>query len=424
MKTFLAFFCFTFLFLSCKEDDVSTGFENRIFNFRVDNQPADAWAIISDKEGKVLAHTRLQSDPVVLEAETTNLPEKVNVTLLRIYERYNFDHYEVNSYLDVKTGDTWDLGIRSNEPFTRSEKIGNTNFKIKNYPVSYLSSLERFSYRTYISGAEGPVSFGTSLDENEMETLDVRVTLRKNPSNILFTLHNYSNGPQYLNIPEAHTGQFQTFKYEDDFKQADHVFPVSFPEYDEVFIKVFGNPEPLPEWGHVLSYIFVQNSERKDFQLGYLNGYNSYYTDWTMKIQDRNIQMQKVGAPPAKEDFQVSLDFNVSNNQVYSFNFEYEGEFDYRISEWEKEVTKDDRKYLSTWNVYAPMGSDNNIVFNTIPEDLANLFTFLENPDSLPYKSTTLIRHFDGDGYEDILDDKFKESHDEKEGYHTYSVFK
>jgi hypothetical protein len=327
------------------------------------NEGQEQWVYISEPSGKVLDSHKCKNGEV-FELEGPATLETIDVTIF-IHNSNGSGSSSISTLLGISAGRT--LTIDGQEEFEAPEVIGTATIEIVNYHESR-------SPDASISFSNGTP--GLTLSDRSVTEIGLLATVNiySNPQELLMTGFRGGQGV-YFKVEAMLPNQNLVIDF-DSFKEYDQMIeiPAEFHEegktigyYDD------GRTYPLSS----AEYLFLYGAETS---LGYIEGYDSYYTTFNEFYGPSSITYQKRGDPARDVEFPS---FTLALNDRTPGAFRFDASFDYTYQSVTWLYTAPGQSGIS-WTVLGDARSNGrlpaiaNFIYDKYPElDLAD-FSFYE----------------------------------------------
>ncbi len=400
MKQYSLFLFLLLLIGACSDDKIVPAKGDKIITLIIDqavNTTASGdWLIIHGTDGRLLFSKLFDSGDTVIFQSDQVLDGKVNVTLFN-YTTQNLQRYfELNTYLHVPVGEVWTIKNKPIDPFYQynagnftvtaedvqadtdivlSDRFGNTN--TFEYVPPYT--------RTYVS----------------------KSNLYTDASDFLLTMRDPQDNMRYAFLPEVKATSSYSFSFA-TMNEPEIIQQVSFPMSDSFYLSVEGleDGQPRTQSGYRMLQHAEQNTSRTQINIGYLNRFSYYHTNFGIDYHDTRYQYEKWGTRADAIVLPVDAQFTITNPSVTNFAYATNSDFIRRESLWSvwTYYKNNDIRAITNWHVHGADAVEQKI--KELPPQFKTIYPDFSMDDLLHTRTSFYLSG--AVTFSDIIDSTFK----------------
>lgn len=357
--------------------------------------PEELYFFISNDQGDVLDTKKVEANNET-KLSTNAALDHVSLTLCRMNKTAIQENHVFSTFLNIPTNGEPINFIKGK--FTLGIPVGSAKISIENYTSSANSIV-------FSNGHDKYTALNTFISSKVLTgtTLITEITLLEDNSEIVICATK-SSDPVYLKLTGVKPNDDISVNF-NDFLNYSEKIDLNLTTQSSSSLMGFKNGST--ERGH---FLFVRSNVLSLPYLGYLNGYDSYYSALTSITSNGAISYEKLGSLPSAINFtQPSL--TVFAQEINNFNFSLSESYTYRVSIWSHLDTSSPNVNTFDWFVRGDTGQQKL----SIPQELLDKYSFLQM-DKLEYKSTRVIKCVDC-SYESFVKEFFSTQRENHEFY-------
>ena len=332
------------------------------------------WICITDEVGNILDEQQLVNGRS-FEMKNTFVPEYVDVTFYSLFPG-NYPRHIVSTYKDIQSMKHILIKPGEADPqISEPLPLGQATYVIHNFPTMWNTESDIYEAVNFNTGTTYDKAYVSSEVVNN--TYKAVRNIYQDPTEVLIT--SYRDGERVYSWAQAKPGEELVLDLE-NFKLYNHVLTI---------------PNP----GSVLSSTTGKNNDGSSFLLGtsspsfqdpstigYIDGFDYYFTRLSVWKNDRNFSRVKQGERVESLDF-PNYSGTVTDNNIMSFQYSESEPYSWGVGYWHLP----DHDF--TWTIHGNVNSQLKI--NFIPRVIAKNISDLTLSD-LKFFRFSLYKRLDG----------------------------
>jgi hypothetical protein len=344
------------------------------------------WICLTDDAGNILDEQELVNGQTV-ELKSTLLPENVDVTFYSVFPG-NYPRHIVSTYKDIpsmkhiliKPGEA---GPGISDPLP----LGQATYLIHNFPTMWNTESEIYesvNINTGITYYQAHVS--TAVVNNTYKAVR---NIYKDPTDVLIT--SFRDGERVYSWAQAKPGEEIVLDLQ-DFESYNHVLTI--PNPGSVLSSTTGRNN---DGSSFLLSTTSSSSFQDQLTIGYIDGFDYYFTRLSVWKNDRDFSHVKQGERVESLDF-PDYTGTVADASITSFQYSESEPYSWGVGYWHLS----DHDF--TWTIHGDVNSQLKV--NFIPRVIAKNIPGLALSD-LKFSRFFLYQRLDGVTFHDHFDQSF-----------------